>query len=437
MKIRLQTSLFYGVIIMTFVFMVILNHLTPYAMDDLHMWNHFVTGKPLKSIGDVVESQWFGYFDHTGRVVSHFLWQASCFLFADNKLPLDMLNSAVFAIMTVLIYVHIRGNMKEPDVVLLLFILVCLFSFVEGFGQTFLWIAGSFTYMWMVALVLLFLLPYRIGKGNVVVMFVFGLLAGCSVENLSVGCSVMLCIYLYYKRKVLHSWELTGVIGFWIGTVILLAAPGNYVRMDNVGESISLLSILKNTVALTKIFLNKDCLGVLCLIGGLLYALQRKNFKTECNINLYVYVILTILSVYSLAGVSFYPERSRMVSVVFAIISCGMLLPKNKMRSCRSVLIFAAILALILMPSLRDALRACYKVKDYYEYVDGEICKAKLKGSDVAIIRGYVGDSRFCIFGKYAIFSTDPKAWTNADYARYRGIDKVIVDEEKVHQYSE
>ena len=437
MKIRLQTSLFYCVIIMIFIFMVVLNNLTPYAMDDLHMWNHFVTGKPLESIGDVVDSQWFGYFDHTGRVVSHFLWQASCFLFAENKLPLDILNSAVFTMMTVLIYLHIRGNMKEPDVVLLLFILVCLFSFVEGFGQTFLWIAGSFTYMWMVALVLLFLLPYRIGKGNSVVMFMLGLLAGCSVENLSIGCSVMFCIYLYYKRKVLHSWEVTGVIGFWIGTVILMAAPGNYVRMDQVGESINLLLILKNTVALTKIFLNKDCLGVLCLIGGLLYALQRKNFKTEFNVNLYLYVILTILSVYSLAGVSFYPERARMVSVALAIIPCGMLLPKNMFQSCRSILICASLLLLLLIPSLRDALRAGYEVKDYYEYVDEEICKAKSKGSDTAVIRGYVGNSRFCIFGKYAIFSTDPRAWTNVDYAQYRGIGKVVVDKEVVHQYSE
>ena len=437
MKIRLQTCLFYGAIIMTFIFMMILNHLTPYAMDDLHMWIHPVTGKPLESIGDVVESQWFGYFDHTGRVVSHFLWQAACFLFAENKLPLDIFNSAVFTMMTVLIYMHIKGTMKEPDVILLLFILVCLFSFVEGFGQVFLWVPGVFTYTWMVALVLLFLLPYRKGKGYAVVMFILGLLAGCSVENLSIGCSVVLYIYLYYRRKELHSWEITGAIGFWIGAVILLAAPGNYVRMDQVGEGISMLSILKNGVALTKIFLNKDCLGILCLIGGLLYSLQRKNLKTECNTNLYVYVILTILSVYSLAGVSFYPERARMVSVVFAIISCGILLPKNMYQSYRSILVCTSLLSLILIPSLRDALHACYEVKDYYEYVDGEICKAKSKGSNVAVIRGYVGNSRFCIFGKSAIFSTDPEAWTNVDYAQYRGIGKVVVDKEEVIQYSE
>ena len=182
MKIRLQTCLFYGAIIMTFIFMMILNHLTPYAMDDLHMWIHPVTGKPLESIGDVVESQWLGYFDHTGRVVSHFLWQAACFLLSENKLPLDIFNSAVFTMMTVLIYMHIKGTMKEPDVILLLFILVCLFSFVEGFGQVFLWVPGVFTYTWMVALVLLFLLPYRKGKGYAVVMFILGLLVDVYVD---------------------------------------------------------------------------------------------------------------------------------------------------------------------------------------------------------------------------------------------------------------
>jgi uncharacterized Fe-S cluster protein YjdI len=76
-------------------------------------------------------------------------------------------------------------------------------------------------------------------------------------------------------------------------------------------------------------------------------------------------------------------------------------------------------------------------VRDYYEYVDGEICKAKSKGSNVAVIRGCVGNSRFCIFGKSAIFSTDPEAWTNVDYAQYRGIGKVVVDKEEVIQYSE
>lgn len=438
MKTSLHTNLSYAVLLMVFAFMVVLNHLTPYAIDDLHMFKHFVTGNDLTSISDIVESQYFHYFDHTGRIVSHFLLQLLCYLLMDCKWVLDIMNSVVFVGLILLMYAHANGTIRKPDALSLLFIVVSLFTFVEGFGQDFLWVSGSLNYLWTTVLVLLFLLPYRRGKGNAYIMFPLGIMAGWSIENLAISGSVLLLAYIicyYRKNHEVQWWAIAGAVGFWIGALILIIAPGNYVRANNVGESISLISIMQNVVVLTKIFMNKDCLGVLCIICGLMYVINHGYLKKQTDTALYGYLLLTVFSVYSLAGVSYYPERTRMSSVVFQTIVCCMLLPKTKDLSMRNTAIPLVIMLAVLLSSFRDALRSCEEVRDFYAYTDKEIERAKAEGRDSVEIVGYMGDSRFCLFGKTALFSTDAESWVNADYAKYRGIKSLKASEVKVIQY--
>ena len=66
-------------------------------------------------------------------------------------------------------------------------------------------------------------------------MFIIGLLAGWTNENTSVGLIVILLSTLIIDKITTKKWNLTktkvaGIIGSLIGFILMICAPGNYVR---------------------------------------------------------------------------------------------------------------------------------------------------------------------------------------------------------------
>lgn len=65
-------------------------------------------------------------------------------------------------------------------------------------------------------------------------MLPFGMVASCSVENLTVTTTV-LALWLFYRameRRRYEVWMGRGALGAAIGTVLCLIAPGNFVRIE-------------------------------------------------------------------------------------------------------------------------------------------------------------------------------------------------------------
>ena len=229
------------VLLIIFAVMLELNNLMPLHRDDYDYSMIWKTGEHLNSFWDVFESTWRHYFLHGGRAFTVFC--LSLFLWL-GKFAFDVANALMFTALIVLIYLHARReiNFDAPKILLTAGILAWLC--IPHFGEVAIWKSGSTVYLWSAVPVALFLLPYNLtlagtknfGDSNffAAAMLILGIIAGCSVENLAVTVTLLSAgIGFYWQRKnFLPLWMVAGTVGNILGLIILLAAPGNFVRYD-------------------------------------------------------------------------------------------------------------------------------------------------------------------------------------------------------------
>ena len=241
-----------------FALMYVLNAWMPLHRDDYDyslIWN---TLQPVASLPDVFTSMYRHYLLHGGRMVSVFFLDA--FLFW-GKFWFDLANAALFVLFVVLMYFHACREVRlgrEPGVLAILALLAWL-SFPH-FGEVAIWKSGATVYLWASSFVILFLLPYNLylaGKRRnssrwlTLPMFILGIAAGWSVENLAVTvCVVAVLVSGYcYRQGRMPGWMPAGAVGAVLGFLGILAAPGNYVRYDQQGSGKGILAHIGNQFA--------------------------------------------------------------------------------------------------------------------------------------------------------------------------------------------
>jgi hypothetical protein len=129
------------------------------------------------------------------------------------------------------------------------------------FGEVTLWKTGAIQYLWGCALALFALKPIidfvsSSGKNDnckpsLIYKICYPLLCflgGAWLENLSVGvCAIWLGCFAYNARSKSQKPPPSlfhGLIAWVIGSVILIAAPGNFARSESLGDTTSILDML-------------------------------------------------------------------------------------------------------------------------------------------------------------------------------------------------
>lgn len=244
-----------------FLLMYGLNHLMPLHRDDYDYSMIWLTGKHVGSFSSVMESLWRHYLFHGGRMVTVFC--LDLFLWAGKGI-FDFANALMFLSLLVLLVIHARRDWhfwQEPGILAVLGILAWL-SFPH-FGEVAVWKSGSTVYLWSAVFAALFLVPYNLhlkameeGQARprnwlLLPMFALGVLAGWSVENLAVTVFVLTAgLSWWVKRKgKLPLWMPAGAFGALAGLVLLVAAPGNFVRYDAQGSGKGILVHIGNQFA--------------------------------------------------------------------------------------------------------------------------------------------------------------------------------------------
>lgn len=231
--------LFIALAAAVFGVMLLLNCLTPYIADDFTFAYAFDTGERLHSLPQLLQSLGFHYMQWTGRVVVKFFAQGFTML---PKAVFNLCNAAAYLGLGLVIYRLAMGRRTgRYDVVAFALIQAALWEISPAFGQTNLWMCGACNYLWASLGCLAYLLPWRYylqkpfrsGRGMVAGMAVAGLFAGWLSENTSAGmlvCLVLCLAVLLWQRRRPPLWMWAGLAGAVVGFVILIAAPGNYVR---------------------------------------------------------------------------------------------------------------------------------------------------------------------------------------------------------------
>lgn len=236
-----------------FLLFFILNVLTPLSFGDDYVYSFVWEGhsiyEPLSenairvsSLKDLYNSQVLHYFTWSGRIVSHTL--AQLFLWTDKSV-FDIFNAFISILLVAEIYWSSHKGMitLKADSRMLCGIFFAVWTFTPGFGDVFLWLDGACNYLWTTVILIGFLLPYIRkyysfstgiqGKKLSIFMFFYGIVAGCTNENtICWVLSILVCfIVRLWKSGKTEQWLYSGVVGLFIGYVLLLFSPGNMERL--------------------------------------------------------------------------------------------------------------------------------------------------------------------------------------------------------------
>lgn len=342
-----------------FIFLYILNYLTPMSFGDDYVYSFMWHGKAMStplppdavrisSWKELFASQWLHYFTWGGRAVAHVLIQ---FFLWMGKDVFNFFNTCVCTFLFAEIYFCMnRANIKlRFEAKKVFFIFVTIWAFTPAFSQVFFWVGGSLNYVWTTVFLLAFLIPYirkyysffsqekTNADFNALSMFIGGILAGWSNENTI--CWVILALFffiMYVKRRKsdleIDRWMYTGLAGLVIGYLLLMLAPGNanrfYLDYGN-ASFIARANLIENfKMAVLILLVYHFVLWYFCLRS--FWDIKQKQVKgMSLKAEIVLVKIICGLSLGMFAIMIFSPEfppRSAFQSTVFLVIACGILL---------------------------------------------------------------------------------------------------------------
>lgn len=369
-------SLLWIISILTFGGIILgLNILTPMIADDFGYLYIFGEKEQVSSLSDLIHSQANHYVMWGGRSVVHFIAQA---LLQFPSLVSDILNTSVYLGFIFLIYYHIKGRKSAHSLSLFVIINLAAWFVLPMFGDTVLWLTGSANYLWGTSIILLFLLPYRFYDGvkklqlNRIVMsllmLICGVVAGWTNENTVAGMVVIiLLLFLYYRSK---SWTIPmhlicGLVGSLIGYIIMIVAPGNFVRAAD-APSLTLFLVLYRIFNYTQsLFLHYGVFIILYTVSLILF---RKSNNNRNPIHLsFIYLLGGVVAIYAMILSPQFPARAWFGVVTFLLIALGNILyslnyQELVLRQMRCALIMVASIAFLF--SLFNATKDIYRAHE-------------------------------------------------------------------------
>ena len=428
--------------------------LYPLYADD---WNYsyiWLSDEKVMNLSDIIQSQYNHYFTWGGRSIVHFIAQA--LLMLDSKIATSLLNAFIFTSLTVLIH-KLSFNDKESSssiIYISSYILVVslLWMCTPALSSVTMWITGSANYMWGSFIVLLFIYPYikyldkkeyKDSKYLKIMMPIGGLIAGWCNEATSLSTLLFLLVYilLLKKRNIAKRWMYLGLIGFFIGSSIMLLAPGNYIRLNSSlpnheTTDLSLFEILWNNLysLYEHIYVNShlSCLIALLITLYALYFYVQKGNKDKISISLCTTSIGT-LSILAMMCSPQFPSRTLFFPLLCFLISISNLYHNLKFenRISKSInLLFISSLFLIFLWDANGRINSLKYISAFWERRIEYVENKKEEGIiDITFFEMYPWNEQAYTSGKYGIndLNADSTHWSNRAFARYYGIRSVKV----------
>ena len=315
-------------LLLIFISMLALNFLTPLLADD-YSYGLNLANKKLTGIIDIYNYQIWHYFNWGGRTIAHTFAQT---LLMFPKAIFNIVNSIIYTCLVYLIYLHGKLNRREKNSrnsYLILLIHLILWFIIPVFGQSFIWLIGSCNYLWTTVIVVYFLLLFRKNEKEnkwykIIIMFLIGILAGWTNENTSAGLIVILFSTLIIDKITTKKWNLTktkvaGIVGSLIGFVLMICAPGNYVRNAAFkDDTFIIIKFIKRAIDITgnaEIYILPLIIAIIILISLKIY--HKKKIEKEVT----PFILGGFAATYSMVASPQFPERSWTGVIVYLIIA--------------------------------------------------------------------------------------------------------------------
>jgi len=223
-----------------FLFLVWANIETPLWGDD------YCEAIPV-SLAEPFVLAWHDYFTWTGRF---FVTAISYFVISPGPvwaaIPFDIANAAIFVclVRNVLGLARIAGGQSAAErpplasAVDIGCVALLLWWLPRDIAEVALWKTGSIDYLWAVTGELWVLRWMLAGnRGNGIWRVLFSCVIATFLETMSVLVSALLVVYCLWCRRRRQRAPVGLMVGHVVGSIGLLAAPGNFVRASTLAHS--------------------------------------------------------------------------------------------------------------------------------------------------------------------------------------------------------
>ncbi|MBR1799410.1 MAG: hypothetical protein IJ761_06045 [Bacteroidales bacterium] len=337
---------------------MVCNMLTPMMLDDCA---YATSGRTLQAI---VRTQHNAYLNSNGRVLAHGI--AQLFSGIWGKTLFNIVNSIVAAMLSMLLFCFGRGHRSQCPWAVAALAASLVWFVLPDQPITLLLIAGSLNYVWASVVILLMLLalrwlnshqhPWHHTAAVIVLCFVAGawgeMYAVCMAPAMMV---LALADHRYLNRQCIAAW-----IGFCMGALLMLLAPGNWHRMAMLDPTPFATRAINTIVgvadgALPWLWI---ATAILAIVG------RRKRHETHFWRDNLLYIVATIVSVLftTVSGAAW--PRTFFACYVFAIVMLLRQMQQIRLPNAANIAI-AAVLAITIvidlaqeMPQLQSQRRA-------------------------------------------------------------------------------
>ena len=417
-----------------------LNVLTCLYADDYSYTYTFAVTEGKYRISNLYElflSQRNHYLVMNGRTVVHTL--AQLFLMW-GKPVFNVLNTAAFVALGLLIYRHGYGKSGELQPAVLFCVFGLLWVFTPAFGESFLWLVGSCNYLFGILFILAALLPVTkaldgdftpMAGWKTALYFVLCLLAGWTNENNSVALIVIfLCcvVWLLATKRKVPAWVWVGLAGSVLGCLLLLLSPGEATRLSNAGGFGGLRTWVHRGLSITARLLAYLGLELALILVYLIKGLRQKRPVRDL-LKPGIFFLAGLASTYSMILSPQFPTRTWSGPVVFFTIALVALTrwlepePNQNYRILTRVMAAVAVLAIAgtYVWAVQDLNETRHAVQLRETYIAEELAAGR---RDVTLSPIH-GQTKWNCYQKYDDLNDDPAQWPNTAYAMYYGLDSV------------
>ena len=423
-----QSKALCALLLIVFLLMLLLNALTPMAVDDYSYSFSWADNTRIRSLAQIPASMAVHRNLTNGRVFAHSLVQLFLML---PKAVFNGVNAANAVALMLLTARFLPTRDRMAQLLPLLCGALLVWNFTPSFGENFLWLDGSINYSWALSLLLLFLWPYaaaylgrpvKRGVGWDLLRIPLAFLAGAYSENASlVFLFLALCLYLLQWRKSRRAelfpllWLAAAVLGF----VFLMRAPATADR----GAALN-LSVLANQLRAV-ISMTRETQFWLYLIYAFLLALAWSGGADKRALVVSLLLVLGgLASLASLVFAVYVVPRHFCCSSFLTVLACVLLLGemREKGQFIGARLLLAAMSVLFVFQFTLGALdiTVCWhKARER----EREIQAALAAGETELTVDNCLPFTRYAF--DFILDPDDSEIWPNNVVRTYYGLDKI------------
>lgn len=299
----------YVILICFFSYLLLAKQSLPLSNDDFAYRFHQSTGKMISSFAELIQSNIFGFTHVNGRFLAH--------VFIQSILGWDLFGfyhiasaGAFVLLLSSILYLVRRTKNNSGDFVFVLFFFLLFYPLMAStcYGTVCL----TVNYLWTAAIYTFFLSMYFHIKDDDtyysvwknILLFIFGLVCGSWQESFGIGIGGAICLYHIAHLRTTKKSVFYLIIGFGLGLMVLLFAPGNFARVGIENEGyIGLSNLVYQIVQLCKHNLFVDIWIILGVISIVMDFFKKNRFAFIKNNWLFFLAstITLLLTIYTLA----------------------------------------------------------------------------------------------------------------------------------------